>query len=212
MTTTKEALEPCWCRPDTEYLRVKAHMDHGEFGCRERGRYVYCPNCWACGPTYNTDAEAINGWNNSRRVSAPIVAPEVDDASLTEYVLGFCPEKGRGNAILSVEGELTLLGKNLVRGLAARIAFAAGKFPDLRHWQPVSEPAPASTVAPLQSDERVRKLTLPELNHLSALLEAERESGSYAGPREQYYARTERLIKWCNEQIGEKGNGAISNR
>lgn len=47
-----------------------------------------------------------------------------------------------------------------------------------------------------------RKLTLPELNHLSGLLEAEREAGSYAGPREQYYARTERLIEWCNEQTG----------
>lgn len=57
-----------------------------------------------------------------------------------------------------------------------------------------------SVVAPT-GDKGARKLTLPELNHLSALLEAERESGSYAGPREQYYARTERLMKWCNEQI-----------
>lgn len=47
----------------------------------------------------------------------------------------------------------------------------------------------------------IQKLTLPELNHLLALLEAERESGEYAGPREQYYARTERLIAWCEEQI-----------
>lgn len=49
-----------------------------------------------------------------------------------------------------------------------------------------------------------RKLNLPELNHLLALLEAERESGSYAGPREQYYARTERLIAWCKEQIARQ--------
>lgn len=55
-----------------------------------------------------------------------------------------------------------------------------------------------------RGDATGRKLTPPELNHLSALLEAERESGSYAGPREQYYARTERLIKWCNDQTGEK--------
>lgn len=61
---------------------------------------------------------------------------------------------------------------------------------------------PAST-APGVGDG-VRKLTLPEINHLLALLEAERESGEYAGPREQYYARTERLIKWCSDQIGEK--------
>lgn len=49
-----------------------------------------------------------------------------------------------------------------------------------------------------------RKLTQPELNHLMALLEAERESGEYAGPREQYYARTERLIEWCRGQT--RGN------
>jgi hypothetical protein len=47
----------------------------------------------------------------------------------------------------------------------------------------------------------MRQLTVPELNHLLALLDAERESGSYAGPRAQYYARTERLITWCREQI-----------
>lgn len=41
-----------------------------------------------------------------------------------EYVLGFCPEKGRGNAILSVEGELTLLGKNVVKNLSERVATA----------------------------------------------------------------------------------------
>lgn len=62
--------------------------------------------------------------------------------------------------------------------------------------------AAAPLAAPVV-DNRARKLTLPELNHLSALLEAERESGQYAGPRGRYYARTERLIKWCNEQIGE---------
>lgn len=63
-----------------------------------------------------------------------------------------------------------------------------------------SSPTPAESVA----DQRPRKLTLPELNHLSGLLGARRESGDYAGPREQYYARTERLIKWCDEQIKEK--------
>lgn len=69
------------------------------------------------------------------------------------------------------------------------------------------QPAATSSPAPAESeraDRHPRKLTLPELSHLSALLEAERESGSYAGPREQYYARTERLIKWCNEQTGRK--------
>lgn len=62
---------------------------------------------------------------------------------------------------------------------------------------------PVASTAPGVGDG-VRKLTLPEINHLLALLEAERESGEYAGPREQYYARTERLIKWCSDQIGEK--------
>lgn len=46
-----------------------------------------------------------------------------------------------------------------------------------------------------------RRLTEPELNHLLELLEARKEYGSYFGPRDQYYARTERLIKWCHEQI-----------
>lgn len=46
-----------------------------------------------------------------------------------------------------------------------------------------------------------RKLTLPELNHLMTLLEEAKESGSYYGPRDQYYARTDRLIQWCQEQI-----------
>lgn len=45
------------------------------------------------------------------------------------------------------------------------------------------------------------KLTGPELNHLLGLLESRQEEGSYSGPREQYYARTERLIKWCHDQI-----------
>lgn len=61
-----------------------------------------------------------------------------------------------------------------------------------------------TSVAAPPLEKQARKLTLPELNHISALLETERESGSYAGPREQYYARTERLIKWCEDQIGEK--------
>ncbi len=53
---------------------------------------------------------------------------------------------------------------------------------------------------------RPRKLTIPELNHLLELLESRREEGSYFGPREQYYARTERLIQWCNDQlVNEKG-------
>lgn len=46
-----------------------------------------------------------------------------------------------------------------------------------------------------------RKLTAPELNHLLELLESRRESGSYFGPRDQYYARTERLIEWGRSQL-----------
>ena len=47
----------------------------------------------------------------------------------------------------------------------------------------------------------MRKLTEPELNHLLGLLESRKEDGSYCGPRDQYYARTERLIEWCHEHI-----------
>jgi hypothetical protein len=79
-------LKPCWCRDSVEYLRVKAHMDHGEFGCRERGRYVYCPNCWACGPTYNTDAEAVEGWNKMRAADLPRATADAADKELIEAV------------------------------------------------------------------------------------------------------------------------------
>jgi hypothetical protein len=59
-------LLPRWCRTEARGLSVKTHMDHGDFGCKGRGRYVYCSNCWTCGPTYNTDAEALEGWNKMR--------------------------------------------------------------------------------------------------------------------------------------------------
>lgn len=64
-------------------------------------------------------------------------------------------------------------------------------------------------VAP--NEKSARKLTLPELNHLSGLLEARRDEGSYTGPREQYYARTERLIQWCDDQIKGASNGLSKN-
>lgn len=54
-----------------------------------------------------------------------------------------------------------------------------------------------------RSMEPPRRLTLAELGHLSCLLGEEQESGVYSGPREQYYARTERLMKWVSEQITE---------
>ena len=103
-------------------------------------------------------------------------------------------------------GQLIGLNTRLVEEDLAR--FGAGytvgaiTLDDIDHLLLLLNPAP-----PVPVDARAdmpRRLTLPELNHLSALLEAERESGSYAGPREQYYARTERLIQWCNEQIKEK--------
>lgn len=90
------ALEPCWCRTSTTALSVQAHMSHGDFGCRERGRYVYCSNCWACGPTYNTDAEAIKGWNRSRPVSA---APA--DRKLYSELIHIAAECVRGSGFLS---------------------------------------------------------------------------------------------------------------
>lgn len=74
-----EGLEPCWCRTKADGLSIQSHMDHGEFGCRERGRYVYCSNCWACGPTYTNDTKAITGWNSFRRAS---VAGPQGDANL----------------------------------------------------------------------------------------------------------------------------------
>lgn len=63
----------------------------------------------------------------------------------------------------------------------------------------------------VQARTMPRKLTRPELNHLSGLLEARREEGFYTGPREQYYARTERLIKWCNDQLEGDTNGISKN-
>jgi len=52
-----------------------------------------------------------------------------------------------------------------------------------------------------------RKLTVPELNHLLELLESRKEEGSYFGPRDQYYARTERLIQWCNAYLKGECDG-----
>lgn len=61
------------------------------------------------------------------------------------------------------------------------------------------------------SDE-VRKLTLAELNHLHTLLEEAKAEGSYYGPREQYYARTDRLIEWCEEQIQQHREAILARR
>jgi len=85
-------LKPCWCRSETQWLRVKAHMDHGEFGCKQRGLYVYCPNCWACGPTYNTDTEAREGWNRMR-ADLPRAAADDEqfDAWWDEYQKPYLP-------------------------------------------------------------------------------------------------------------------------
>lgn len=91
MTTDRDeqqALKPCWCRTETGALSVQAHMAHGDFGCRERGRYVYCSNCWACGPTYNTDAEAITGWNRSR-ASIPAVEGDAKAQRRLQITLGY---------------------------------------------------------------------------------------------------------------------------
>lgn len=48
-----------------------------------------------------------------------------------------------------------------------------------------------------------RKLTLPELSHLSCLIGQEEEMGTYYGNRDQHYARNRRLAKWVSEQIKE---------
>lgn len=57
-----------------------------------------------------------------------------------------------------------------------------------------------------------RKLTLPELHHLVELLESRQENGSYFGPREQYYARTKRLLEWCNTQIEQHREAILRRR
>lgn len=62
-----------------------------------------------------------DGWSYCHRCGASRDSAAVDTQELSEYVLAFCPEKGRGNAILSVQGELTLLGNHLVQGLEQRI-------------------------------------------------------------------------------------------
>jgi hypothetical protein len=108
---------------------------------------------------------------------APVAAP-VNDAeiSLREYVLGFCPEKGRGNAILSIDGELTLLGKHLVRGLVARLAFAAGRFPDPRHWQSVKNPPPLRHHQ--QRIDRAQSSTRDSRSHQQQLVAPQRKSST----------------------------------
>lgn len=63
-----------------------------------------------------------------------------------------------------------------------------------------------------RKSEDVRKLTLPELNHLQELLESRQEEGSYFGPREQYYARTARLIGWCKGQIEQHQEAILRRR
>lgn len=101
MSETEQSvrLEPCWCRSKTDSLSVRANMDHGDFACRERGRYVFCSNCWAHGPTYNSEAEAIKGWNRSR---ASVVAPQGDvlhwqlKAGVAETMCGVAIEAEEG--------------------------------------------------------------------------------------------------------------------
>lgn len=71
---------PCWCREETRWLTVKAHMDHGEFGCKERAKYVYCQNCWACGPARGTYAKAVEAWNKMRSslLQQPVTSERCD--------------------------------------------------------------------------------------------------------------------------------------
>lgn len=64
-----EALEPCWCRKETRWLRVEPRLDHGQFGCLTRGFYVYCGNCGIQGPIGSTERGAIEYWNKSRSSS-----------------------------------------------------------------------------------------------------------------------------------------------
>ena len=82
----------------------------------------------------------------------------VDETELRESTWGFCPERGRGNAILSVEGELTLLGERLVRGLIARFFHSQATpcfVPDPRHWQPVDDDAATAPLAASVEDQVV---------------------------------------------------------
>jgi hypothetical protein len=72
-------LLPCWCRDENEWLRVEQRINHGDFACKPHGFYVYCPNCWTCGPTCSIDRDAREGWNKSR-VRAPLATKAIDAA------------------------------------------------------------------------------------------------------------------------------------
>lgn len=67
-TTTKEALEPCPFCGD-KLIEVAGNEWEEDFRAR-------CIGCLASSGRWRAKAEAIKAWNS--RVSAPIVAPEVD--------------------------------------------------------------------------------------------------------------------------------------
>jgi len=52
----------------------------------------------------------------------------------------------------------------------------------------------------------MRNLTTAELNHLLGLLWAEDARGDYSGNRQQYEARTKRLIEWCERALVAGGS------
>jgi hypothetical protein len=54
---------------------------------------------------------------------------------------------------------------------------------------------------------RTVRLTLAEINHLYGLLYERRDSGEYAGARDQYYARTDTLIAKLNEAAKDAAHG-----
>lgn len=68
-------LKPCYCRSSASGLSVRPNMDHGDFGCKERGYRVFCGNCWASGPTASTEEKARQYWNKFRSDLSPVAQP-----------------------------------------------------------------------------------------------------------------------------------------
>lgn len=135
--------------------------------------HIYCSDCFMKGPREGAD-NLGQRWNGLLRADLP--APQTDVEAVLRTAREICANVRWGDG--SMEEILNETAAIILRNTARADLSRA-------------------------TADAARKLTLPELNHLSALLEAEKRSGEYAGPREQYYARTERLIKWCQEQINE---------
>ena len=57
-----QKLKPCpFC--DSEYVNVNRHLYMMEYGCAMGDLFVKCENCGGCGPSKDSEEEAIKAWN-----------------------------------------------------------------------------------------------------------------------------------------------------